>query len=174
MKNLIYTMLFLTLVNSCQSEEERLKEENHKKYENNSLSNGAMPYYKFYGDKLSCLDYLECSTISVQTSSDSDVIVSIKNENKDVVSHAYIKAESYYEFKLPNGRYQVFFYYGTGWDPYKKMKSSHGDIVGGFLDAESFGKDDYIDLYNNTLDYTLVSQVGGNFSTSPSNSTEAL
>ena len=75
MKSITYIIFLSLILLSCQTEEERIKEENYKKYENNSLANGSMPYYKYYGAQISCLEDLECSTISVKTPENSDVIV---------------------------------------------------------------------------------------------------
>jgi hypothetical protein len=49
-----------------------------------------------------------------------------------------------------------------------------GLLKGGFVNSESFGKDDPQTLNNSILTYELVLQEGGNFSTSPSDSDEAF
>ena len=59
-----------------------------------------------------------------------------------------------------------------GWNPRKEMKG--GKIKGGFISDEHFGKDDPQTLNNNILQYELVLQQNGNFSTRPSNPEEAL
>ncbi len=83
----------------------------NSKYINNSLSTGATPYAKYYGSNKKC-EYGDCSQIKVVTSN-SDVLVTIKEDDK-VVRHAYIKANDSYTFSFPNGKYQVFLYYGRG------------------------------------------------------------
>ena len=86
-------------------------------YSDNSLYTGATPYSYCYGGNPYCSPpsgYAECSFIDVRASSNSDVIVIIKKNNR-VYSHAYIKAGGYYKFKLGNGSFQSFFYYGKGW-----------------------------------------------------------
>lgn len=50
----------------------------------------------------------------------------------------------------------------------------NGEIKGGFIANEDFGKDDPQSLYNNVLTYELILQQNGNFSTRPSNPEEAL
>jgi hypothetical protein len=45
--------------------------------------------------------------------------VTVKQADK-AVRYAYIKANSTFTFKMPNGEYQPFFYYGKGWHPTKK------------------------------------------------------
>ncbi len=103
------------------------------------------------------------------------VIVTIKNNNNVVVRHAYLAKANSYKFQLPNGYYQTFFYYGKGWNPNKIMKSnSCGNLLGGFIEDESFGKDEGKFLENTILTYELILQQNGNFSTIPSNSNDAL
>ncbi len=145
------------------------EESENSKYANNSLATGATPYAKYYGGNKKCNEY-GCSKIKV-TTSNSDVLVTIK-KNGRVVRHAYINAGDSYTFSFPNGTYQAFFYYGSGWNPKKSMKG--GEINGGFVNNESFGKDDPQTLSNNILEYSLVLQHNGNFSTRPSDSDEAL
>ncbi len=151
-------------------EKERKEEAIYDKYINNSLRTGATPYSRYYGGNSTCKDYGGCSQIKVRTSN-SDVIVTIKKNNK-VVRHAYINSGSSFTFSFPNGTYQTFFYYGTGWNPEKEMKG--GKMKGGFITNESFGKDDPQSLSNNILEYELILQKNGNFSTRPSNPEEAF
>ncbi len=153
----------------AQIEKERKEKEIHDKYINNSLRTGATPYSRYYGSNSSCNDY-GCSQIKVRTSN-SDVLVTIK-KNDNVVRHAFIQSGDSYTFSFPNGTYQAFFYYGKGWNPEKEMKN--GKIKGGFITNEDFGKDDPQSLQNNVLEYELILQQNGNFSTRPSNPEEAL
>ncbi len=141
----------------------------NSKYINNSLPTGDTPYAEYYGSNKEC-KYDDCSQIKVVTS-DSDVLVTIKKDEK-VVSHAYIGKNDDYTFSVPNGRYQVFFYYGRGWDPEKPMKN--GEMKGGFIDDEDFQKDAPQSLYNNILEYQLILQQNGNFKTRSSEASEAL
>jgi len=150
-------------------EKERKEQEVYDRYINNSLRTGATPYSKYYGGNSTCDDY-GCSQIKVRTSN-SDVLVTIKKNDK-VVRHAFIQAGGRYTFSFPNGTYQPFFYYGKGWNPEKEMKG--GKMKGGFISNEDFGKDDPQFLSNNVLEYELILQQNGNFSTRPSNSEEAL
>ncbi|MBO0355872.1 hypothetical protein J0656_17770 [Muricauda ruestringensis] len=150
-------------------EKERKEQAIYDKYFNNSLSTGATPYSRYYGANSTCNDY-GCSQIKVRTSN-SDVIVTIKKNDK-VVRHAYINSGSSFTFSFPNGTYQTFFYYGKGWNPAKEMKG--GEMKGGFITNESFGKDDPQFLSNNILEYELILQENGNFSTRPSNPDEAF
>jgi hypothetical protein len=150
-------------------EKERQEKAIYDKYIYNSLTTGSTPYSRYYERNTSCSDY-RCSEIKVRTSN-SDVIVTIK-KNGEVVTHAYINANDNYTFSLPNGTYQTFFYYGKGWNPEKEMKA--GKMKGGFIDNEHFGKDDAQTLNNNILEYELILQQNGNFSTRPSNPEEAL
>jgi hypothetical protein len=154
-------------------EEEHKAQEIYDKYINNSLQTGSTPYSKYYGENSSCNDY-GCSKIRVRTPYNSDVLVTIKLNNS-VVRHAYIQAGDSYTFSMPNGTYQPFFYYGKGWNPEKVMKeTSQISLKGGFVTNEDFGKDDPQYLENQILEYELILQSDGNFSTRPSNAEEAL
>lgn len=154
-------------------ENERKEKAIYDRFINNSLQNGATPYSYCYGNNRRCSDW-GCSEIKVRASNNSDVLVTIKKDN-EVVRHAFIKAGNSYTFELPNGTYQPFFYYGKGWNPEKLMKqTSCGDLKGGFIQNEDFGKDSPQTLSNGILEYELILQQSGNFSTRPSNVNEAL
>lgn len=153
-----------------REEERRQEEEIYNIYIENSLNTGDIPYSASFGSNSNCSDY-GCSQIKVTTPDNSDVLVTIK-KNGRVVRHAYIKAADNYTFSFPNGKYQAFFYYGKGWNPNKSMKN--GKLKGGFISNEHFGKDEPQILNNNILQYELILQQNGNFSTKPSNSDEAL
>lgn len=157
------------ITREARLEEERREKAIYEKHINNSLQTGDTPYSRYYGGNSTCNDY-GCSQIKVRTSN-SDVIVTIKKSG-DVVRHAYINSGSSYTFSFPNGTYQTFFYYGKGWNPEKEMKG--GKMKGGFITNEDFGKDDPQTLRNNILEYQLILQENGNFSTRPSNPEEAL
>jgi hypothetical protein len=154
-----------------------LKKQIDELYKTNSLYTGAQPYSYCYGKNPYCSipdGYAECSFIDVQASSNSDVIVIIKKNNK-VYSHAYIKAGGYYKFKLGNGMFQTFFYYGKGWNPDKYMKKSIcGDVTGGFVSNESLDKSDPNYLNHSSISYTLYAVKDGNFNAKPSNKNEAF
>lgn len=156
MKRIVLTITFLLLMGLCVYGQ--------------TLFTGDTPYEYYYGRNNSCEEY-GCSKIKVTTPNNSGVIVTIKQDDI-VVRHAYIEPNDSYTFSFPNGTYQVFFYYGKGWNPNKKMKN--GSIKGGFTSNEHFGKDNPQSLYNNILEYRLILQQNGNFSTRPSNSNEAL
>jgi len=133
-------------------------------YVNNRLSTGAEPYpndYNIVGDD---------SQIRVKTSSgsDRDVVVIVKCNGK-MFCNAYIKAGGSYTFNVPNGMYQVFFYYGKGWDPTKEMG---GFRTGGFVESESFQKDSIVELDDQELTYSLILTQNGNFSTQQSSKSE--
>ena len=86
-----------------------------------------------------------------------------------MVRNAYIVGGDSYTFNLPNGNYQVFFYGGRGWNPEKQMPN--GDM-GGFVVNESFSKDKPVTLVYQGLEYELILQQNGNFSTEPSSASE--
>jgi len=145
-----------------------------EQWRSNSLSTGSMPYSYCYGGSNYCDDY-GCSKISVITGGANDVLVTIKNSNGNVVRHGYINGGSSFTFSVPDGRYQVFFYSGNGWNPNKFMTTTTcGDLRGGFVSSENFTKDNYISIYNQVMTYELILQQDGNLSTQPSSMSEAF
>ena len=164
-------------------EEKRLKEERERKeaearrlesqYGNNSLSNGAQPYSRWYGSNQYYDDYTAHSEIRVKAPYNSDVIAIVRynNMNGSVAGHKYIKAGNTATIYLRNGNYyQTFFYYGKGWYPDKQM---NGKVRGGFIKNEAFSKDGSSSyLENQILSYELTLQEHGNFQTSTSSEGE--
>ena len=139
----------------------------------NAQFTGVTPWENCYEKNASC-KYVGCSDIKINTSS-SSAIVAIVKKNGNVVKHAYIAPSSNYTFELLDGIYQVFFYYGSGWDSNKAMKSSNCNrIRGGFKTQESVSKGDPITLKGNIMEYTLTRSTLGNFSPKSSNLDEAL
>jgi len=140
---------------------------------NTAPKTGETPYAYCYGANIKCTGS-GCSQIKVKTPSDSDVLVTLK-QNGRVVAHAYISANSTYTFQVPDGTYQPFFYYGRNWDSEKVMTQTDcGTLRGGFAQSEYFGKDTPEKLNSNVLTYELILQQNGNFSTIPSNQKEAF
>ena len=94
-----------------------------KMYLDNSLSTGTMPYSQYYGKNYEC-PYDQCSGINVTAPVGSDIVVIIKrgNQSGKVVAHGYIRSGASFQFDIPDGTYQTFFYYGRGWNPNKNMK----------------------------------------------------
>jgi len=180
---LLIALVFLAIQTSCESKADkiiRLEKENeqrieraaYKKYKDNYLKTGTLPYKNCFGRNASCT--YNCSEIVIKSPTSTDVLVTIKKKNR-VVRHAYIKKNSKYTFEVPNGNYQPFFYYGNGWNPKKKMTSKSCDnLTGGFVKDEKFGKDEIQRLNNNILTYELILQRNGNLQTKSSNSSEAF
>ena len=106
----------------------------------------------------------------------NDDLVMIKNSSDRVIRHAYIRARDRFTLNVPNGNHDVYFYYGTGWNPNKFMKATTcGDLTGGFLSNEVVSKDpSTLRIYNQVMTYTLTEQVNGNFSTTSSSKYEAF
>ena len=137
-----------------------------------SQHTGFTPWENCFGKNASC-GYYGCSDIKVTTS--ASPIVAIVKRNGKVKKHAYISAYSSYTFEMPNGTYQVFFYYGENWSRNKKMNSSECySIYGGFLDNEFVSKDNPITLQNQIMEYTLTRVSNGNFAPKSSSINEAL
>tara|TARA_B100001142_G_C14030968_1_gene538085 strand:- start:161 stop:643 length:483 start_codon:yes stop_codon:yes gene_type:complete len=142
-------------------------------YNSYSQYTGATPWSNCFGENASCNNY-GCSAIKVNTSSSSPVVAIVKKYGK-VIKHAYISAGSRYTFEVKDGTYQIFFYYGTSWNKYKRMSSDEcSSIYGGWEDNENVTKDSPITLSNQIMTYTLTSVVGGNFNTKGSSLKEAL
>ena len=152
-----------------ESAEQEISEED-KPYLNNSLTTGATPYKEYYGEEYKC-PYSQCSGIRVTAPRESDIVVIIKKNNKNgiVFQHGYICAGDSYQFDIPDGTYQTFFYYGTGWNPNKEMP---GGIKGGFVKDEVFSKDNPQEIVSGVLSYTLQLQRNGNFQTQRSSKGE--
>lgn len=104
---------------------------------------------------------------------ESDIVVIIKRNNKGgkVIAYGYICAGGTYQFDIPDGTYQTFFYYGEGWNPNKKMA---GGVRGGFVKDEKFSKDSPQKIYSGVLSYILQLQHNGNFQTKSSNRNEVF
>ena len=134
---------------------------------------GATPWENCYGKNASC-EYVGCSDIRVNTSSNSSIVAIVKKYGK-VVKHAYISAGSSYTFQVPDGTYQVFFYYGSEWDRNKSMNSKDCyTLRGGFTSKESVSKTEQITLKGQIMTYTLTYTTSGNFSPKSSSLEEAL
>ena len=99
------------------------------------------------------------------------IIIKRNNTNGKVISHGYIKAGATLFFPIPDGTYQTFFYYGTGWNPNKEMS---GGVKGGFVKDEIFSKDSPQEIYSGILTYVLQLQRDGNFQTKSSNRGEVF
>ena len=140
----------------------------------------ATPWENCFGKNADCELYVEdgyyvgCSNIKVSTSSSSAVVVIVKRYGK-IIKHAYISASSSHSIEVPDGTYQVFFYYGNNWNKYKKMNSNECNLIyGGFTSNESVGKDDPITVNGQIMTYTLTQVSYGNFSQKSSSLEEAL
>ena len=131
------------------------------------------PYSKWFGSNKVFDDYTPHSEVQVTAPYNSDVIVIIRNNNKNgtVAGHRYISRGSTGTIALNNGTFQVFFYYGSSWSPYVDMGNG---IMGGFTKDVSYSKDNPVQLYNNVLTYELILQRSGNFNTKPSNKNEVF
>ncbi len=139
-----------------------------KKYKGNSLKNGAQPYHKLYGYNAKG----GSSAFGFTASSESDVIVTIKNMSGKVIRHAYIKKDHELTIAVPPGTYQVFFIFGNSWCPEKEAPNGQ---MGYFLEGVDVSKDEPTVLpRNRILEYTLYSISNGNFNPSPSDAEEAL
>jgi len=137
-----------------------------------SQYNGATPWDNCFGKNAAC-KYVGCSDIKIKSSSSPVLVIVKKNEN--VIKHAYVSSNNSYTFELPNGTYQVFFYYGKKWSSTKKMNSDECNYVyGGWIDNEYVSKDNPITLKDQVMTYTLTQVTYGNFTPKSSSLSEAL
>ena len=150
-----------------QEKEKAVREKTAKRvslYINNRLKTGAVPY-----SNSSCKGKESTICVKTSTKSFSDVVVIIKRSNR-IVRNAYIQAGDSYAFSIPNGKYQVFFYMGNGWDPQKRMGEGYS---GGFVGNESYSKDGTtVSLTHQDITYELIYKPKGNFRTEHSNASE--
>lgn len=174
LKELVIQKAVQDSIDAERLEQERKEKAIYDKYINNRLKTGATPYAYLYGYNSKCNEW-GCSQIKVTTPSSSEVLVLIKRNDK-VVKHAYIRSGSTFTFEMPNGTYQPFFIYGKGWNPNKVMKETDKGVIikGGFISNELFSKDNPQRLENNILEYQLILQQSGNFSTKPSSKEETF
>lgn len=140
-------------------------------YESNSLRTGSTPYKYCYGPNASSSNFR--SNIKIKNGN-SDVIVTVKTNNR-VYRHIYIKSFGSFTFDVSNGSYDVYFYYGKGWNPNKFLKfTSCGALTGGFVSNISISKDMGLYLNNQIMTYTLTSVSYGNFRPKDSSINEAF
>lgn len=146
----------------------RLKEEQIiEKYKNNYLSNGSQPYKGTYRANH---EYDQNSSfIKVTAPWGADVVVLARRSSGTVEGHIYVRRGQQAQFYLPEGIYNIFFYYGTGWNPHKKITGKHWSVVGGFVLSESVGKDENVYFpAGEGYTYVLQQRINGNFHTEAS------
>lgn len=133
----------------------------------------SQPYSQWYGQNKTFDTYTPHSEVQVKAPSNSDVVVIIKENNKDgvVAGHRFISRGTTGSISLDNGTYQVFFYHGTAWSSQLDMGNG---LKGGFTKGVYYSKDYPVQLYNNILTYELILQRNGNFSTKSSNKNEVF
>lgn len=148
----------------------RLKE--REKWDDNSLDNGSQPYAAYYGKNLPYKHGRPTVVVNAPYSSDVVVVVRHNNAEGDVAGHVYVQRSNTASIQLQeNKKYQVFFYYGRGWNPEKLITEK---IQGGFTQYESYAKDgESIQLsWGQIITYSLEDVKNGNFSTEPSSGIE--
>lgn len=148
---------------------------NESPYRCNSLSTGSRPYRSYFGRSLS-----GGHQMSFKTGSGSDYVVIVKRYgNRQYVDHLYIKGGDYASMNLPDGTFDVYFYSGNGWNPYKL----NGECEGGFVENAAIQKDGPVTLqrryegdyyYDQTLSYTLYPVYNGNLTLQGASEKEAF
>ena len=189
--SLVLSLAICLLCASCNSQKNNensyYSNSSDDSYVNNTLSTGSNPYEEdsdiendpyisnylstgalAYSDESSHSGNDSKISIITSSSSDCDVVVILKSGGV-IVRNAYIEAGDSYSFSIPNGKYQVFFYEGRGWNPNKSMPNGQ---MGGFVADESFSKDSPVSLHYEELTYKLILQTNGNFSKKRSSPSE--
>lgn len=144
-------------------------------YRDNSLSTGSRPYRSYFGRSLT-----GGHKMSFKTDTGSDYVVIIKRHgNNRYIDHIYIKGGDNASMKVPDGTYDVYFYSGNGWNPYKQ----NGEREGGFVENAALQKDGPVILkrryegdyyYDQTLSYTLYPVYNGNLALQKASEEEAF
>lgn len=140
------------------------QEIDYETYINNQLKTGSKPYKKYYKSQ-SGRNYLDFNT------SGSDYVIIVRDYNSNnVVNHVYIRANDRGRVYLPDGRFNIYFYGGKGWNP----NMQNGNVIGGFVSNVHIQKDGPIEMYNNYGEYTLYPVENGNLQLQGSSISEAL
>ena len=159
-----------TYENNEEENSEDIQEDNepseYDTYIDNSLETGSKPYSSQLGKARTGRNYL---TFKTSGSTDFIIIVKRASGNK-YVNHVYIKGGNKATIYLPNGRFNIYFYSGKGWNPYKQK----GELTGGFVTWESLQKDGPIDLHSGYGEYTLYPVQNGNLQLKSANVDEVF
>lgn len=119
----------------------------------NSLSTGAKPYKDFFGRERTGRNYFK-----FKTSGSGDFIVIVKRHYDDTyINHIYIQGGDNAYLYVPDGTFDVYFYSGEGWNPYKGV----GQFTGGFVNGD-MQKDGPVELASAYMEYTLYPVKYGN------------
>lgn len=122
-------------------------------YRNNSLETGDKPYRDYFGRERTGQNYFY-----FKTSGKSDYIVIVKRHYDDAyINHIYIQGGDNAYLYVPDGTFDVYFYSGQGWNPYKEV----GQFMGGFVSG-SMGMDGPVELESAYMEYTLYPVAHGN------------
>lgn len=159
-----------TYENNEEENPDDIQEDNEQSeydtYIDNSLETGSKPYSSQLGKARTGRNYL-----TFKTSGSTDFIIIVKRaRGNKYVNHIYIKGGDNATIYLPNGRFNIYFYSGKGWNPYKQK----GELTGGFVTWESLQKDGPIDLYSGYGEYTLYPVQNGNLQLKSANVDEVF
>ena len=122
-------------------------------YRNNSLETGDKPYRDYFGRERTGQNYFY-----FKTSGKSDYVVIVKRHYDDAyINHIYIQGGDNAYLYVPDGTFDVYFYSGQGWNPYKEV----GQFTGGFISG-SMGMDGPVELESAYMEYTLYPVAHGN------------
>ena len=122
-------------------------------YRNNSLETGDKPYRDYFGRERTGQNYFY-----FKTSGRSDYVVIVKRHYDDAyINHIYIQGGDNAYLYVPDGTFDVYFYSGEGWNPYKEV----GQFTGGFV-MGTMQKDGPVELESAYMEYTLYPVAHGN------------
>lgn len=122
-------------------------------YRNYSLETGDKPYRNYFGRERTGQNYFY-----FKTTGKSDYVVIVKRHYDDAyINHIYIQGGDNAYLYVPDGTFDVYFYSGEGWNPYKEV----GQFTGGFVNG-NMQKDGSVELESAYMEYTLYPVKHGN------------
>ena len=119
----------------------------------NSLATGAKPYKGSFGGEHTGRNYFKFKT----SGSDDFVIIVKRHYDNYYINHIYIQGGDNAYLYVPDGIFDVYFYSGEGWNPYKEV----GQFTGGFVTG-TMQKDGPVELESAYMEYTLYPVAHGN------------
>jgi len=141
-----------------------------ERYKHYSPPNGSQPWAQFYGSNFAKDDRL--NVVIIKASYDYNAVIIAKDiQSNKVRGHIYVQKNKTAQFYLPNGQYEMTFYYGNGWYPQLKIHYGSSVLKGGFIENDYMVADkeilnfQYHSDYTESITYTLKPMVNGNVKT---------
>lgn len=138
-----------------------------------------VPYSDYFNNRYVNISYGEIKRSScreIRITADNLNVIVILKKGGAVVTHAYIHHNTFIDLNIDNGKYELFFYCGLGWNPYKEMEiASCKDIIGGFLFDEMYFKSMPFKIEENqNIEIGFNNQSSENIKIIPSNKEEVF